>query len=56
MTKEDVKIILDILEKKYGLDCLDQVEFIMEYERLSGNKIPDEWLGTVGRMHTVKLK
>ena len=55
MTKEDVKIILDILGEKYNLDLLDQVEFIMEYERRSGNKIPNDWLGVAGRMHTTKI-
>ena len=44
MDKKDVKIILGILKKDYGLDELDQIEFIMKYEKESGNKIPDEWL------------
>ena len=44
MTKEDVKIILKILGESYGLDGLDLIEFIMHYEKESGNKIPDEWV------------
>lgn len=54
MTKEDIKVILDILDEKYDFDRLDQVEFVMEYERRSGNKIPDKWLGMVGKVKTVK--
>lgn len=56
MTKEDVNIILSILHEKYGFDDLDCVEFIIEYERKSGNAIPDDWLGIPGgRLKTVKL-
>ena len=44
MNEKDVKIILEILEKDYGFDELDQIEFIMKYEKKSGNQIPDDWL------------
>ena len=43
MNEKDVKIILEILEKDYGFDKLDQIEFIMKYEKKSGNQIPDDW-------------
>jgi acyl carrier protein len=44
MNEKDVKIILEILEKDYGFDELDKIEFIMKYEKKSGNQIPDDWL------------
>ena len=44
MTKETIKVICEILHDKFGLDDLDQVEFVMEYERRTGEKIPDQWL------------
>ena len=56
VTKEVFQSISSILHEKFGLDDLDIVEFAMEIERKLQIKIPDEWLGTSGRMHTVKLK
>ena len=36
---------------------VDLVQFIMEYEKKSGEKIPDHWLAfSTGTMKTVKLK
>ena len=54
MTQEDIKYIIDILQDKYNFDDLGAVEFVMEYERKSGQQIPNEWLGVGGRMRTVK--
>lgn len=57
MTKETIKVILQILHDRFSLDDLDQVEFVMEYERKTGEKIPTCWLDfSKGKMKTVKLK
>ena len=57
MTKETIKVICEILHERFGLDDLDLIEFVMEYEKRTGEKIPDQWLAfSVGTMKTIKLK
>ena len=56
MTEQDTKIILNILKERFGLDELDRVEFIMEYEKMSGEKIPEEWFVLDGIMRTARIK
>lgn len=57
MNEEIIKVICKILHDKFGLDDLDLVEFVMEYERRTGEKITDQWLAfSMGTMKTIKLK
>ena len=56
MTEQDTKIILNILKERFGLDELDRVELIMEYEKMSGEKIPEEWFVLDGVMCTPRIK
>lgn len=57
MTEEMLKVICQILHDKFGLDDLDLIVFVMEYEKRTGEKIPEQWLAfTVGTMKTIKLK
>ena len=44
MTKETLKVIRDILHDQFNLDDLDLMHFVIEYEKKSGEKIPDHWL------------
>ena len=41
MREEEIKIVFDILRNKFDFDQLDIIEFVLEYERKTGNKIPD---------------
>lgn len=53
--KKDIfHAVIAILEKDYGFDTLDRVEFVMRYERMTGESIPDDWFEK-GVMKTVKL-
>lgn len=52
--KDMFQTILVVLEKDYGFDTLDRVEFVMKYERMAGESIPDDWFEK-GVMKTVKL-
>lgn len=52
--KDMFQSILVVLEKNYGFDTLDRVEFVMKYELESGESIPDDWFEK-GVMKTVKL-
>lgn len=52
--KDIFQTIFAILEKDYGFDTLDMVEFIMKYELMTGESIPDDWFEK-GVMKTVKL-
>ena len=57
MTKETIKVICEILRDKFGLDDLDLVGFVMEYENRTNEKIPNNWITfSTGIMKTVKLK
>lgn len=57
MTKETIKVICEILRDKFGLDDLDFVGFVMEYEKRTGEKIPNNWFASlIGTMKTIKLK
>ena len=57
MTKENLQAICEILQDRFGFDELDLVEFVMEYEKQTGQHIPAEWLPLFpGTMETVKLK
>ena len=54
--KKDIfHAIIAILEKDYQFDTLDRVEFVMKYERITGESIPDD-LFEKGVMKTVKLQ
>lgn len=53
--KDMFHAIIAILEKDYQFDTLDRIEFVMKYERKTGESIPDDWLGK-GVMKTVKLQ
>lgn len=53
--KDMFQTILVVLEKDYGFDTLDRVEFVMKYERMTGESIPDDWFEK-GVMKTVKLQ
>ena len=52
--KDIFQTIFAILEKDYGFDTLDMVEFIMKYELMTAESIPDDWFEK-GVMKTVKL-
>lgn len=41
MDKESVKAIIAILRDKFDFDQLGIIEFVLEYEQKTGNKIPD---------------
>ena len=43
MTKEILQAIMHVLQKEYGFDGLDQVEFVMKLEREMGTRFPDDW-------------
>lgn len=43
MTKETFDNIAKVLKDHYGFYALDMVEFVLYYERVSGERIPDEW-------------
>ena len=42
MSEKEVKTVISILRDKFDFDQLDIVEFVLEYERLTKEKIPDE--------------
>ena len=52
--KDMFHVVIAILEKDYGFDTLDRVEFVMKYELMTGESIPDDWVEK-GVMKTVKL-
>jgi len=57
MTEEILQAICEILQDEFGFDDFDVVEFVMEYEKKTGEKIPDHWIHlSMGRMKTVNLK
>lgn len=57
MDKKTFRIICDILRDHFNLDELDLVEFTMEYEKLTGQHIPAEWLLLFpGTTETIKVK
>lgn len=43
MTEEVFNNIVNVLQGYYGFDALDIVEFVLQYERVSSESIPDEW-------------
>lgn len=43
MTEEVFNNIVKMLKEYYDFDALDIVEFVLQYERVSGESIPDEW-------------
>ena len=43
MTKEIFDNIATVLKENYDFDGLDILEFVLHYERISGERIPDEW-------------
>lgn len=43
MTEEVFSNIAKVLKDHYGFDALDIVEFVLQYERVSSENIPDEW-------------
>lgn len=43
MTEEVFNNIAKVLKDHYGFDALDIVEFVLHYERISGENVPDEW-------------
>ena len=44
MTKEIwSNIIKSLQDVDRSFDCLDELELAMEYEKHSGERIPDEW-------------
>lgn len=47
-------VVLAILKEDYGFDTFDMVEFIMKYELMTGESIPDDWFEK-GVMKTSKL-
>lgn len=52
--KDMFQTIFTILKEDYGFDTLDRVKFVMRYERMTGERIPDDWFEK-GVMKTVKL-
>ena len=57
MTQENLQVICKILQDRFGFDELDLVEFAMEYEKRTGEKIPNDWvIFPSGEMKTVKVK
>ena len=43
MTKEIWSNIIKSLQDVGSFDCLDEIALAMEYEKHSGERIPDEW-------------
>ncbi len=43
MTEDVFKIICQILREKYEYGGLDIVDFMMEYEKKSGEHLQDDW-------------
>lgn len=57
MTQENLQAVCKILQDRFRFDELDLEEFAMEYENLTGQHIPTEWLPLFpGRMETIKVK
>lgn len=57
MDKKTFRIVCAILRDHFNLDELDLVEFTMEYEKLTEQHIPAEWLLLFpGTTETIKVK
>ena len=46
MTKEVLDNLKRVLKEKYLFDELDIVEFVLYYEHVAKERIPDEWFCT----------
>lgn len=44
MTEKAFRDIVQVLKEHYHYDELDIVEFVLYYEKFSGEKIPDKWI------------
>lgn len=53
--KDTLLTILTILKKDYEFDALDRIGFLMKYEHIVGESIPDDWFEN-GVMKTAKLQ
>lgn len=43
MTEEVFNNIAKVLKENYDFDALDILEFVLYYEKISGENIPNEW-------------